>query len=377
MYHTLRSGRVVQTVVRDEQGRPSFLEVLDTRTNARSIVYGDLWFDTENRSRTEGPAICTEEVPDVVEFFLEDEQSYWRLPNPSSRKLILLPGAFPYCVPKTGHQLQDQDGAVYTVKHAPPGAYDLPWNGCLLLDKDVPETVATLRWIGPARGTNLVSFHADGGHPGSPVPGEVATGSDVGVLYRGVVQPTIAYFLEDEQPASIGPKPFGRDQELKPRVRQEILDPIRPQITLRIWGHWMEAIYRFRCLHPRATVAGQLGAWFKRFVRNNSPSLRASGINQILFRRRSEVPRRDLGGDHVSGVDVLFYFRTEELTVEESSNLIEVDLQVSATVRPTNQLKDKAGWNGLDPYTGLYDESGNYAWGTTDIADLGYTGSHS
>ena len=59
MYHSLRSGRVVETVVRDADGRPQFYEILDTRTNARRIVYGDLWFDLENRSRTEGAASCT------------------------------------------------------------------------------------------------------------------------------------------------------------------------------------------------------------------------------------------------------------------------------------------------------------------------------
>ena len=75
-------------------------------------------------------------------------------------------------------------------------------------------------------------------------------------------------------------------------------------------------------------------------------------------------------------MDVTFYFRTEELTVEESSNLVEVNLGVAA-VQPTDKLPDKGGWQGIDPFTGLYDESGNYAWGTTEITDLESTGSFS
>jgi hypothetical protein len=374
MFHTLRSGRVVQTTIRDSEGKPTFYEVLDTRTNARRVVYGDSWFDLEERSRSDGPAICTEEVPDVVEFFLEDEQSYWRWPNTLNRKLIVLPGAFPFCAPRVGDRMQDQSGTVYVVKHAPKGAFDLPWNGCVLFDREVANG-AYLRWMKDhGRDRNLVSFHADDGRPSSPVPGEEDSQSDVGTLYRGVVAPTITYFLDDEQPATVGPKPFGRDKELKPRCRQEFLDPTRPQITIRIWGQWMEALYRFRCLHPRAAVAGQLGAWFKRFVRNNTPSLRSSGIKQLLFMRRQAVPRKELGGDHVAARDVTFYFQTEELTVEESSNLIDVDIQIGAQARQLTREPDMLGWQGVNPFTGLYDESGNYAWGSIDIADFRQTG---
>jgi hypothetical protein len=376
MFHFLRSGRVVQTVIRDVNGRPVFLEILDTRTNARRIVYGPGYFnfDLEDRSKTDGPAVCTEDVPEVIEFYLEDEQCYFRTPNPASRQLVLFPGAFPYCKPRAGDLLIDQAGRTYAVQHAPDGAYDLPWNGCVLLDIPLPEDVTQLRWTGECRKRNLVSFQAEEGHPGAPQPGEEDSGADVGTLYRGIVAPTITHYLALEEPATVGPKPFGRDKELKPRVRQELLDPVRPQITLRIWGHWMEALYRFRCLHPRTAVASQLAAWFKRFMRNNTPSLRASGVQQILFDRRAEVPRTDLGGDFVSGFDVTFYFRTEELTVEESSNLTDLSLQFGAVLSQQASGTDLDGLGGLNPFTGLYDVSGNYAWGSFDLADFRVTG---
>jgi len=368
----LSSGRVVQTVIRDEQGAPRFYEILDTRRNAREIFYGPAFFQKTGH-RSSGFSISEADFPEVMEFFLEDEQTFYRVMN-KTRDAIILPHAFAWCTPAIGDVLADKDGNEYAVQAAPSGEGKCPWNGVLLLDKAVLEGVE-LQWIGEARNKNLIRFVADDGLPESPTTA-VDTDGDVGTGYAERFQPTITYLLERQEPASIGPKPFGRDKELKPRVRDEFRDLERPQISIRIWGHRFENLFAFRCLHPRSAVATELAAWLKRFMRVNAPYLRSSGLNELMFWSLNAERRVRRGGDDVSVRKAIYYVRTEELTLQELSTLRHVDIQISGAIdqRVMNVITGPLPADDMDPYTGMYDETGAYLWGTTELLDHGTTG---
>lgn len=379
MLWPLPSGRIIQTVWRDQDGHPKYIEILDSRTNARRVIYGPLW-DGDDRSKSDGAAISEADLPSVIEFFLEDEQTYWKHVNPDtgSKSLITLPGSFAWCAPRVGDKLRVVGSEkIYTVQHVPTGVPGVPWNGVLLLDADV-EVGENLRWVGQdARTRNLIEFHADDGFPESPLPGEDSAG-DVGGAYRGVLQPTISYLLIRQEPATIGPKPFGRDKELKPRIRDSFFDPNRPQVTLEIWGHRMENEFRFRCLHPQSAIADELALWFKRFMRNNTPSMRSNGLNEMIYLGQDAVASKSLG--KVSARDIRYYFRTEELLLKEVATVRNVGVNFTVVLRPsleTGRLNSpfmQEGYEGLNPYTGLYDESGNFLFLQLDIADYGTTG---
>ena len=374
MMHQLANGRVVQSVIRDEEGRARFFEILDTRTNSRRIFFGPNWTPQKERSRSAGYAIGEDDVPRVMEFYFEDEQCYWRKVNEKS-DIILLPGAFAWCAPQEGDKLQDQDGREYTVQGVPEGAFDCPWNGVVLLDLPVQEG-AIIRWVGEARSRALVKFVADDGHPYAPTgPGE-DTGGDVGTGYSQFLAPTITYLLELQEPASIGPKPFGRDKESKSLIRGEFRDHTRPQVILQVRGQRFDNLFSFRCIHPRAAVAMHLAGWFKRFIKNNTPSLRSSGLNDLQFWRQEAERRKSRSGDDVSVQRVECYIRTEELTLTEISALRTMDTRISLA---TNQAAYEAitGMNPQDefnPYTGIYDQTGGYLWGSLSIDDNRGTG---
>jgi len=376
MLWPLPSGRVIETVFRDVNGQPRYFEILDTRTNARRIVYGATW-DGRDKSTSNGPTVSEADLPAVIAFFMEDEQSYWKYARGRSgpKDLILFPGAFAWCKPIKGDMLRCvETGKVYTVTHVPEGINGLPWNGVVKLDKDV-EVGETLRWTGlKTRERTLIPFQADDGAPTSPTPGEVTSG-DVGTAYPGILGPVVTYLLLRQEPATLGPKPFGRDKQLKPRIREQVLDPDRPQVVLTIYGHRMENEFRFRCLHPQSAVADELALWFKRFMRNNTGPIRSNGVNEILYFGQEAVTASRLG--HVAGRDLRYYFRTEELILQEDSALREVKVNVSVLIRPDQETRPNLVLEDptvIDPYTGLYDQSGNFVFGPLDIADYGTTG---
>jgi len=372
MMWRLPSGRVVQTVIRDENGQPRFYEILDTRRNAREIFYGPAFFQ-KTKHRSEGFAISEANFPEVMEFYLEDEQQFFRRLNEAGDQIIL-PGAFGWTKPDAGDCLEDDEGNTYTVEIVPPGEGRCPWNGVLMLDKAVPEGTH-LRWKGEARNKNLIRFVADDGMPESPTPGEDTSG-DVGTGYGSKFAPTITYLLERQEPATIGPKPFGRDKENKPRIRDEFRDLTRPQITQRVYGQRFENLFAFRCLHPRSAVATELAAWLKRFMRINAPYLRSSGLNELMFWSLEAERRTRRGGDDVSVRKAIYYVRTEELTLQEISALRNVDVHISGAIdqRVFQKITGPVPTDGLDPYTGIYDESGFYPWGTYELLDHGTTG---
>lgn len=376
MLWPLPSGRVIQTVFRDGDGHPRYYEILDTRTNARRIIYGPTW-DGRDKSTSVGPAVSEADLPAIIQFFLEDEQSYWKYARPSMgpKDLILFPGAFAWCKPQKDDVLRGISGKTYTVTHVPQGINGPPWNGTVKLDKDI-EVGEILRWTGQkTRERTLIAFQSDDGSPSSPTPGEVTTG-DVGTAYPGVLGPTVTYLLLRQEPASLGPKPFGRDKQLKPRIREQVSDPERPQVVITIYGHRMENEFRFRCLHPQSAVADELALWFKRFMRNNTGSIRSNGVNEILYFGQEAVSASQLG--HVAGRDLRYYFRTEELILQEDAAVREVNVNISVLVRQDqeafrlNLVPDDP--TALDPFTGLYDQSGNFIFGALDIADYGTTG---
>lgn len=363
---SLPSGRLVLNTFRDQEGRPAFLEVFNpTRNTVEYLRYPDRQF-----YMTGGAALSEVEIPELIEHLLEEDQCFWRWPNPSNKSLILLPHAFPWCTPEMDDQLQDvRYRTVYTVRHVAPGRGGLPWNGTVLLDKPVDPSTR-LSWIGEAASRNYIDFQEEDGDASTPTPGEDTAG-DMGIAYPNVAKPTITYLLETQRPGSIGSKPFGSSTEAKPRSREVLQDPLAPQHSITIYGQWMDNLFRFLCLHPRTVVATRLARWFKGFMERNRPSLKFNGLPEILFWSQ-DASRRSRRDDEAAVREVRYYFRTEELEVHRESTLRDIGFNVSLS--PTMQADPRHDWK-LDPFTGsLYDESGNYLFGDLNIADTRQTG---
>lgn len=369
-FETLKSGRVVLGTFRDQQGRPVFMEVFNPQTQTMQIAA----VPDREHAMTGGPAVSEVEIPELMEHFMEEDQTFWRWADPRKKNLILMPHAFHWCEPQVGDQLQDpRYRDVFTVRHAAPGRDVIPWNGSLLLDKETrPET--RLRWIGEAGGRNYIDFHEEDGKAETPTPGEDSSG-DMGITYSQVVKPTITYLLETQRPGSIGGKPFGSSTEPKPRVRERLTDALAPQQTVTIYGQWMDNVFRFLCIHPRTVVATRLARWFKGFMERNRPSLKFNGIPDIRYWSQ-DATRRSRRGDDSAVREVRYYFRTEELEVRRQGAIRHVGIDL-AVKDHLDFGKEGADWASLSPFTGsLYDESGHYMFADLDIADTRQTGAY-
>lgn len=374
--HTLSSGRVVIDSYRGPDGRPKYLEIFDPRLGARRLIYGP-WWDGHDRSKSLGPAASIDDIPDLIEYFMEVYQMHWT-PDPRNGRLVVFGLAFPYAKPAVGDQLQDiATQQIFTVQHVPPGIGRVDWNLSVLLD-DAPAAGSALRWIGPARARNLVDFYAEDGRPESPVEGE-ATDGDVGTAYRKVKGPTVTYLMTRQEPCSIDGKPFGASPRLKPSLRETYSMPGEPQRAVQISGWQMDNLFKFSCLHPRARVAHSLAEWFKACISRNEPSLRANGIPHLYFYGQKSLPRSGRAGDDVAEREVYFYFQTEELEVQELSTIRVINLYARSASDIDNLglpgLEDPGeGYLGLNPWASVYDESGNPVFVQSEIQDFGQTG---
>lgn len=374
--HTLSSGRIVVDSYRGPDGRPKYLEIFDPRLGARRLAYGP-WWDGHDRSKSVGPAASILDIPDLVEYFMEVHQMHWT-PDPRNGRLIVFALAFPFMKPLNGDTLQDTvTGQTFTVQAAPPGIGRVDWNLAVLLD-EAPTAGHPLRWVGAARERNLVDFYAEDGRPESPVEGK-ATDGDVGVAYKQVKAPTITYLMTRQEPSSIDGKPFGASPRLKASFRESFYLPGEPQRAVQIDGWQMDNLFKFTCLHPRARVCHSLAEWLKSCVSRNEPSLRANGIPHLHFYGQKSVPRSGRAGDDVAEREVYFYFQTEELEVHELSTIRVLNVYARSASDIDNLglpgLADPGeGYPGLNPWTGVYDESGLPIFGQTEIQDYGQTG---
>lgn len=356
-YETLRSGRRILSVLRDSMGNPKFYEILDTTTNmTRAVSIGESIIETE--------------LPEVLEYFLENDQTFWVWPQPANKKLIWFRNAFPWCTPEVGDKLIDKrSNTVFTVTYVPTGRDQIPWNGMVRLDKE-PEPHHVLSWMGEAKSRCYVAFKEEDSSADTPTPGEDVDGADTRTAYSEVIVPTIAFLLKTQRPGSIGAKPFGQRVQLKTRLREMFVDPQSPQHSVMVYGWWMDTLIEFTCWHPRTLVSGRLARWFKDFMNRNIPSLKANGINEILFWSQDDVKRRSRGFD-AAGRAVQYYFRLEELEVRRESNIRHIDLNIGIGIEEEDAVETIRGESiDPDPYAGsFYDESGNYLPMTLDIAD--------
>ncbi len=372
----LPSGRLIYDAYRDAQGNVKYLEYFDTRTGAKRLAYGPYW-DGRDRSISLGNCATIKDVAETIQYFLERHQMTW-MPDLRNPKLVRFGLAFSRLFPTVGDQLESMEtGQIYTVIHVPKSFQGYPWNLNVLLDV-APTLGEDLRWVGDARDRNLVSFNDQLGNPDTPTPGE-NTGGDVGVAYKAPLHPTITYLLLRKEAFTLGGTPFGPSKELVPRIREQFPHPKIPQRTISILGQRMESLFEFSCTHTRAETANALADWFTGVISRQRPSLEANGINRILFWSQGTPKRKGQQGDESAVTEVTYYIVTEELTVQEDSTIRKINVTLTPAMRQVSDLdlsgdlsSSEEGY--LYPYTGAYDESGNYLWGDLEIQDNQQTG---
>lgn len=374
----LKSGRIIFDTYSDQYGNPKFIEYYDSRSGSRRIAFGSYW-DGNERAKTIGQSVSSiDEFAELLEDQVERFQMCW-FPDKRNGKLIMMGKAFPWLPPQVGDQMEDlYSGQIFTVVHVPKAPQGFLWNLSLLLDA-APTLGMELAWVGEARDRNLVDFGASSGKPSTPTKGEDTTG-DVGTSYSKILRPSISYSLLRTELFSTDGHPFGSKKELRAQIREQYNDPYSPQRVITILGQRTESLVRFECFHPRAGTSYALARWFKDFISRRTPSLEANGIPRILFWSQGDRARTGKPGDDTAAHDVVYFIVMEELSVREDSAIRKMNLISRVTQREYSDLGltgvTEPGNEGyLTPYTGAFDESGNYLVGDNEIQDLRATGS--
>ena len=126
----------------------------------------------------------------------------------------------------------------------------------------------------------------------------------------------ITWVLMRREPGTLGPRPFSRPQELKPRIREEIIiedtDGLLQNVEVK--GQWFDNLIRFDCWAPTPKEANDLARTFEELMFKSTDHMLRAGVQKIVFQGRSQDrfsvrarwPYRP----------VIYYYRTERIYVE-------------------------------------------------------------
>lgn len=171
---------------------------------------------------------------------------------------------------------------------------------------------------------------------------------------------TITFRVNRREPGTIGKHPFDPPSEIKPRVRQELVDPDYRDCHIQVLGQWFDNLLQFDCWSRTNNRADDLIAWFEDFMFKYIWVWKKNGVNEILYwmRREDEAVRK--WRNDLAVRSVIYYFKTEKITIIREHDLKQIDLYLElANAVPSGFLG--VGYTELPPS------------GKTEILDDGLT----
>jgi hypothetical protein len=177
-----------------------------------------------------------------------------------------------------------------------------------------------------------------------------------------VPKKVITWGVVRKEPGTVSGPPFGGTQEVKPRHREYIAifnDQTKSYIIGSDKSQLIPETERFRLLKMTAQVfdnlvqyniwsksnyeAETMIEWFEEFMGNYTGMFREAGIVQLLFNRRvrDETLFNMKNGYHARSV--LYYVRTERVSVESISPIKRINLNVSTQqlLKSVDNLNDQ------------------------------------
>lgn len=151
----------------------------------------------------------------------------------------------------------------------------------------------------------------------------------------------IEWSMRRTEPGTVGKRPFDRERQALPKIRQYNLDDnVDPTIAVDIYGWWMDHIVQFDLFtrtygelygRPELTGGGPIGLvqWFQDFMQRYRWVFLWNGVQQLLEWQGSEdKPVGRYKNDMVNSA-LLWYVRTERLSTARVRRIEQIDVLVN------------------------------------------------
>lgn len=137
---------------------------------------------------------------------------------------------------------------------------------------------------------------------------------------------TITFKVDRREPGTIQSHPFEGRKEIKPRIRQVIVDPDFPDFHIQIQGQWFDNILQFDCWSVTNKGADSLISWFEDFLFRYTWVWKKNGVQEILYMNRSIDEEVIKWRDDIVNRTLYYYFRTEKIIPIREHDFTQFDI---------------------------------------------------
>ena len=170
---------------------------------------------------------------------------------------------------------------------------------------------------------------------------------------------TVIYRVKRREPGTIGKHPFDPPTEIKPRIREDRVDPDHPGCHVVVMGQWFDNLIQFDCWSKYNNRADELVEWFEDFMYKYTWVWKKNGVNEILYWMRTTDEESSKWRNDLAVRTVIYYFKTEKIVTIKEYDFRQIDLYLGLDSTPPS------GWYGVEWL-------GPTASGYTEVLDHGF-----
>jgi len=137
---------------------------------------------------------------------------------------------------------------------------------------------------------------------------------------------TVIYRVKRREPGTISKHPFDPPTEIKPRIRQNVVDPDHPGCHVVVMGQWFDNLLQFDCWSKYNNRADDLVEWFEDFMYKYTWVWKKNGVNEILYWMRTTDEESTKFRNDLAVRCVIYYFRTEKIVTIKEYDFRQIDL---------------------------------------------------
>ena len=142
---------------------------------------------------------------------------------------------------------------------------------------------------------------------------------------------TITFMVRRKEPGTIGKHPFDPPTEIKPRVREYIVDPDYDDCHVMVLGQWFDNLLQFDCWAKTNNRADDLIEWFEDFMYKYTWVWKKNGVNEILYWMRNKDEEVSKWRNDLSVRTVIYYFKTEKIVTIREHDFKQLDLYLEVS----------------------------------------------
>jgi len=141
---------------------------------------------------------------------------------------------------------------------------------------------------------------------------------------------TIALSLVSREPGAFqqGAPQEAKIRNLKPRLREEVVDPDNSGYRMAVTGFWYDNVVRFTCWANTNKVANARAMWFQDLMEEYSWFFKIQGVDRCLFIGQQSDLVLDIQGKKWYGRPIDFFVRTERLRVFSEKTIEEIIIKI-------------------------------------------------